>query len=468
MTVPSFFQASWWALPVLVGLSLALYWPDLDLTAFSDDHSAVWNSGVRDIPWRNGMFRPIGDLTFRIGHLISGTSSTGHRVFNVCLHAVNAFALFMLLLRILSRGDRPFFGAFLGATLFLVYPFHQESIIWLVGRESALGTFFVLIGLLALSSGRSARYRIITTSLALLIGLLCYEGALVLPLLALVLSTFNAGSKRTPFSSLLMGYGTAVLLYLLALRMNGGAIMGSYAAGLFFEGLSDFFSNAPKVWMRLFLPPEPDPGAMLLKAGVILTMITLVALLFRRSVQTDPVVGRTTLTLLWLLIVAGLFPMIVGVSARTSESDRFLYLPSAFLCALVASLMARIPRTAFRLGLSVLVSMLFLGYLQLELGQWRTASAITARILEELPEPPARGTLFVTGLPDSYKGAYIFRNGFREAVAIHGGPAERYIDLKGDPPFADPVRYRGDDHRITRYDRWVRWNGRSFDGMDPR
>ena len=76
MTVPSFFQASWWALPVLVGLSLALYWPDLDLTAFSDDHSAVWNSGVRDIPWRNGMFRPIGDLTFRIGHLISGTSST--------------------------------------------------------------------------------------------------------------------------------------------------------------------------------------------------------------------------------------------------------------------------------------------------------------------------------------------------------------------------------------------------------
>jgi hypothetical protein len=359
------------------------------------------------------------------------------------------------------------FGAFLGASLFLVYPFHQESIIWLVGRESALGTFFVLIGLLALSNGRSARYRIIATSFALLFGLLCYEGALALPLLALVLLAFNSGVRRAAFRPLLMGYGTAVLLYLLALRMNGGAIAGSYAAGLFSEGVSSIFSNIPKVWMRLFLPPGPDPGAMLLKAGFLGAVIALAALLIHRSLRTDPVGRSTTRTLLVLLIVAGLFPMIIGVSTRTSESDRFLYLPSAFLCALIASLIARIPRTAFRLGLSVAVFMLFLGYLQLELRQWRTASAITERILQELPGPPERGILYVTGLPDSHKGAYIFRNGFREAVAIHGGPAERYIDLKGDPPFPDPVRYRGEDHRITRSDRWVRWNGRTFDQVDP-
>ncbi len=69
-----------WALPVLVLASFVVHGLTFAYSAFSDDHSALWNAGVQGIPWRNGFFRPLSDLTFRIGFLLHGSDagSTAH------------------------------------------------------------------------------------------------------------------------------------------------------------------------------------------------------------------------------------------------------------------------------------------------------------------------------------------------------------------------------------------------------
>lgn len=173
MGEPTTQRIPWWPLPVLMAASFLVFWSVLALTPFSDDHSAVWNAGVRGIPWRNGFFRPLADLSFRLGDALVGTSAVGHRSFNVALHGLNAFLLFTLWFRTAIKLDphERLVGAIIAGVLFLLYPFHLESIVWLVGREASLGTCFVLLGLWVAGSSLAIPYRMLG------LGFLFYSAA---------------------------------------------------------------------------------------------------------------------------------------------------------------------------------------------------------------------------------------------------------------------------------------------------
>lgn len=462
--VRSFRLTPWWALPVLVLLAFVVHWQDLDQSPFSDDHSAIWNSGASDIPWRSSFFRPISDLSFRIGHLISGTSAVGHRAFNVALHGLNAFLLLLLSTRVavLWGSTRRLNAAMLGALLFLVYPFHQESILWLVGRESSLGMCFVLLGLLSLMGEGAVRSRIGGSAVALFLGLLCYEGAIILPLLAFALLAFDLLQRRTPLRPQLVGYGVAGFLYFLLMRASGAAAEDAYVAAMLPEGLSGLLSNIPKVGARLFLPPADDPDTMVQRAVVLLILLAVLVVLVRRALRNDQAERYTVLTMLLLLVLSCSVAVIGGVSTRTSESDRFLYLPSAFLCGLLGLLIGQIPRTVIRLGTAAATLVLFAALMEQEVQHWRVASAETKRIMRELPTAPENGILFVSGLPDSHGGAYIFRNGFREAVALDGRSPERYVDVKEAPHPGAVVHFRGEAFVFGPDDRWTEWTDNGF------
>ena len=462
--VPATYTNPWWALPVLVPLAFAVYWSDLGLSPFSDDHSAIWNSGSSDIPWRSSFFRPVSDLSFRIGHLISGTSVVGHRAFNVALHGVNAFLLLLFSTRVFAGGNRTLAlnSGLLGSLLFLVHPFHQESILWLVGRESALGTFFVLLGLLSLMGEGAVRARIGWSAVAFFIGLLCYEGAILLPLMALALISFDLVRKRTPLRPLLVGYGIAGFLYFLMMRATGTAAEDAYVVAMLPEGLSGLLSNIPKVGARLFLPPATDTDAMVLRASALFMTLGIASVLIWRAWRNERTKRDALLTLALLLTLSCSLAVIGGVSTRTSESDRFLYLPSAFLCGLLGLLIGYVPRTALRLGVAAITLVLFTAMMKLEVQHWRVASAVTRQIMRELPTAQEKGTLYVSGLPDSYEGAYIFRNGFREAVALEGRPPERYVDVKEPPRTGAVIHFRGEALVFGPEDRWVEWDGNGY------
>lgn len=461
MEVPSSIRLPWWQLPVFIALAFLIFWPTLEFTAFSDDHSALWNSGVRGIPWRNGFFRPLSDLSFRLIYSIGGGSPSAQRCFNVALHGANAFLLFAFFIRCTGRpstSKRP--GAWLAALLFLVYPFHQESIVWLVGRESALGTFFVLLGLLSLNSAGPQWCRIGLACVSMFVGALCYESALLLPLLIIPLE--RSGMIDGPISERMVsvGFATVIVLYTVLWSMQGNQLGGSYLAGFFVKGASTLVMNIPKVAARLFLPPM-DPSLMLGAACALFVVISITAAATWRTVQHDSGSRRNLPALLLLLLVACALPVLGGLSTRTSESDRFLYLPSAFLCTIIAVLVMRIPQRMLRL---TAVAVLFSGsfwMLRQNHRNWEYASATTAQILTQLPAPPTSGLLFISGLPDSYDGAFIFRNGFREAAHLSGRDGTKYIALStaGRP---EVVHFRGEDIIPGPNDRWLVWRDEEF------
>lgn len=455
-------QGAWLVLVAFIGASLVLFWPTLVFTPFSDDHSALWNSGVRGIPWRNGFFRPLSDATFRLGDLLWGTSVAGHRAFNLVVHGVNAFLLFAWMERWAGRGT-----ALLSSGLFLLYPFHQESIVWLVGRESALGTSSVLLGLVILTSGPWNGLRAILLATTLMVGALCYESALLLVPMALLIAWSGVVQGWPTWRQLLVPLLLPALCYL-ALRMNStGSLIGGYFKDLVLGDDGPSLTTLPKVLGRLFLPPEPDHEVQLVRGAFLLVLLTITAVMLRRF---GPAMTRRSVVLHGLLLLIGCsVGSIAGVSTVTSESDRFLYLPSAFLCAMVALLIAAIRMPIARWVVIGLLGLTFLWQLRANHANWVAASRITRQSVDELPAVPAQGDLWLSGLPDSYRGAYIFRNGFPEAVSLAGGPGDRIIVVPDDLRMAEVLReglmFRGELHRPRGTDLWYHWNGVSYDAI---
>ncbi len=463
---PSFTQRILWWFPAFIVAAFVLYWPTLSFTPFSDDHSALWNSGVRDIPWRTGFFRPLSDLSFRIGYQFGGTAVETHRSFNVLLHGVNAILLFVL-----CRQWSFARGAFFGATLFLVYPFHQESIVWLVGRESALGASAVLLGLIIAGSGLPSFLRLLLMSMILLLGSLCYESALLLLPLALLVTWSGLMPHWPRARKIALVLGSMTVIHFM-LRSTGMALGdGGYLHDLFPKDPSAFLQRIPKTLARLFMPPEPDTSAQLIHGAVLLFALVMLVVLMRRAKEVIAVHSRIVLWTLLILLSCSI-AVIAGVSTVTSESDRYLYLPSAFLCGMVGLLLSRMQRPVLRWGAFMILGIVSLWQTSINHANWRAASATTESCIASLPMIPEDGQLWVNELPSDHHGAFIFRNGFPEALDLHGKAGKRIIVVPSgvtlQEVLGNGLLFRGTHRTWGRSDQWYRWNGSGYTAEIPQ
>ncbi len=426
-----------WPIGILVLGSFLLYRPILELSLLSDDHSAIWWSGVQGEPWRHGFFRPLPDLLLHLSCLVHGPSPTFLRAFNILLHGFNAYLVLTLLHRS-SAGRIPLAASFSAAAVFLFYPHHLESTIWIVGRESALGTAFVLLALNTLLSGPPTKARVLKIMVFFAAGLLCYESALLLPVLVipfvlLVQRQWLTGTSMLAFGflSVLAGY---VLLRLWVLDGTGGA----YFHSLLTEGGRDVLAHVPKVLARSIIPPHDDASVQSIRSFLVALIAVSGIILFIRRTRSDPFSRALGAAFFFALLLALVPAIIGGVSTRTTESGRFLHLPAAFLCSLVAVMLYR---SLNGLALAVaLLSLLAVEFMVLHQAQrnWIIASEITERILDQLPVATGNGSVYVVGLPGEEEGAYIFRNGFHDALRSTGVDPERFIAVS--PMLRDSLR----------------------------
>src|SRR5688500_18102706 len=141
-------RSNLWMLGFFFLLCLLLFFNTLSKPFLCDDHMVVHRLVREKVFFINGFFRPLSDISILLCYRIAGLRVPVYNIFNLLVHAGSALLLFRFCLQ------APFFQAaeririaWMASVLFLLYPFHNESVLWMVGRASSLAGFFGFLSL---------------------------------------------------------------------------------------------------------------------------------------------------------------------------------------------------------------------------------------------------------------------------------------------------------------------------------
>ncbi len=99
---------------------------------------------------RNDPFRPITYLTYTINYHYGKLNPFVYRIFDVVIHVLNTFLIFVFVKKIFSKTDIPnkHAIAFISSVLFAVHPVNVNTVPYIFGRSGQLMAFFYLLGAL--------------------------------------------------------------------------------------------------------------------------------------------------------------------------------------------------------------------------------------------------------------------------------------------------------------------------------
>ncbi|HSZ86998.1 MAG TPA: hypothetical protein VK787_13275, partial [Puia sp.] len=323
------------------GLSFLFYFLIINRPFVCDDYSVLKRVAIDKVIFINGFFRPLSDIAIYFNYLIGRFHASGYYVFNILIHGINSFLLFQFCnkWKWTDSSHKQKIFAFTASLLFLTYPFHNECIVWILGRASLMASTFGILGLLILVSNISQTRKIILVCLCWFIGLASYESIFLLPLMILVI---NYDSRQKIFKkniSWIIALGATLIIHLvIRLKMSGG-FLGSYGKNFFTETITHYTANLFKVVGRLFVPPVQNYYLQIILFALLAVFIAGILFFFFKKFKKDNYERIFFLKLIILILITAAIPVLFSVSTKTSESDRFLYFPSFFLCALIAFLM---------------------------------------------------------------------------------------------------------------------------------
>jgi hypothetical protein len=426
-------------------VTLALYWSAIGIGFLSDDFVLLAHAAARQ--WigasASPFIRPVPLMVWAAMIGLFETTPAWFHLLTLVLHAANGALVYGLA----RRSSLPASASVVAAALFLVNPTSVEAVAWASGIQDLLMTTLCLVFVLMTLSVRSPLTTTIA-ALSLVLGLLSKETAVVAPALSVVaLAASGRGRER---NAVAVGLGVAICFGYGAWRLVHGvpASYASPASGyLLKELVSRPFASLAVPWTRDLLARYPDLG----RASVAFFALLIVLTMGRWRTPSQ----RTRAAGLWAAwVVISILPLFSYFYVSPDlQGSRYLYLGSVGWGISVAILVAAIverPGRAWKAVAAVMAAGLLVGGLtgsRVALGPWSEAARLRQQVVDaaaRVVPAPACGSYAFDALPDAVEGAYVFRNGFTEALAMRGG--------------ATPGVAAGDARPQCRF----RWDGRGF------
>lgn len=401
----------------LLVTGFAIYFPIINTTFFADDFY-VLNRLMKGVFSAGNLFRPLSDASIYLDYLLWGNHAAGFHVTSLLLHIITSFLVFCVFRAInnIPGVAMPGWLAPVAGFLFLVYPFHNEPVVWIVGRGIILAALFCILSLYLylMANGRKKYYAL--ASLFYFIALFGYESVLVFPFMLLVIEIavakgkINAGiiKKTIPF-------WVALLIYIvIRIYFIGGLIGADDYFRITFSPLT-LLLNLFRLIERSFIVPLES-----YKLGMALAIAVCAALIFallKRKAGKQSIGLLITCAILYVLSV--LPAITIGINTHTIEGERFLYFPSVFFVGglVIYSYVVAVSPAMRNLFMAVLV--FYFGICLIgSNSRWRASSAIVSAVTSNSAAYSCTGTLFIIDLPDNVKGAIALRNGFSESFAV--------------------------------------------------
>lgn len=437
----------WWMQwLIFTTVSLVLYIPILGNTFVSDDWLVLKRLTMDGRLNTNGFFRPLSDMTIWLNYQLGGLNAFNYYLFGIILRGLSAVLLYHFCLRWpWAEGDaRKYIFAGISSLLFITYPFHNEPVAWILGRGALMAGILAMASLVILTGRHKHVWKITGICLCYFTGLLAYESILILPMLV-VLYMFSTNKPISLAGLYVVFLALTLALHILLRIQISGTIAGGYGQRFIHVDLVTFFFGGLKAMARSFFPPQA--GSNLLMALTVFFFLFWFILPTRLQKVLGP--ENRPKVLCFFIVGSWLFSLIVpavgGVSTHTSESDRFLELPSYFLCMIVAFFMTfLIPgKKAIQFTLFFILAYNII-FLEINNANWAKASDIVKETLQLAKSNDAEGNLYLYQVPDQVEGAYVFRVGFEDALLLNGVDTAR-VKMPGSQPSlqlpADRVYY---------------------------
>jgi hypothetical protein len=441
--------------------------------SFLSDDFLLLQKNLQWIDPGKGFFRPLPKLIMLSLHGLFGAHPFVFHLMSFLIHYANALLIYFILQKLLR--NRP--AALMGSALFVSNYLSSEAVFWISSTNTILGTLFILLGIYSyasyLSSGKAAYNLQALACLAL--GLLSNENAIVLPVLLFILPECHSPTRgNIPFagkSKGLAGHVAVIFLYVLAkapslaANISTGTLSIGYhmIRNLRFMLLSLFtfnpFNDLPFVYLdtellNVFLKDpikklNPDFAwshfyfPLLLGAMIIVFCVYVL------------LKGGTGLKHAFLAFLASTLPVIMLSTMHLPFAGyyryplRLFYFPASlfmiFLAIALSNVLAWLRKKS---GLGISSAVLGILLFGLVLGEsmktngrnsdWLKASDIARSILGQfekiMDSNPATKRVVLFNMPDSYHGAYIFKNGFAAAAQLYFPAVKTKIEVSGSMP----------------------------------
>ncbi len=315
--------------------------------------------------WRSLHYRPAAMLAYSGVYRMFGLSPFAFHAANILLHVLATLAFFYLV-RALCRE-----AALAAAALFAVHPLHVEAVAWMTGlTETLMGA--AILGSLALFVHKRYAWSWVLAAVALL----SKEGALIIPVLALLLATGNWKDRlrhALPFALMAAAYLAARAIVLP--RPPQGALLR-----LLTSGLADMPAVAAHYVTSLFAPWPLAihyvlPGVWLIAvaAGIAILWLAL-----GRIAGMGAAAALAGLPLLIPVVTSALMVEFLKIQ------DRYAYLATAGACLAAALILRRLPARGLLYACLLIVPLGALGtYLQIQV--WQDNESLWTHTLEVTP-----------------------------------------------------------------------------------
>ncbi len=360
-------------------------------------------------------FRPLADGSLYVDYSIWKLNATGFHITNLALHFFCAFCFYFFSKIIFSLRNTAVHSADMALAagfLFLFYPFHSEALFWIVGRGAVLCTMFGLLCFIFYLKKETNRFYYSISLVCFSASLLSYEQAWIIPVIITLFTIFYISKKNKKNFFPVTGFWLLFLVYLTGRFWFTKNVIGSPYGSQRIMNFDIFLlgKNGAAFFFRSLTPPMQSSLAFSITSIILTVCVVLFFFIIRKKINFV-MFGSAACFLLSLVPVITL-----GIDTHDTESERFLYLPSVFLIAILVQF--------FDLLLAKKTWLVYAALVIENFALWQSyqsfvlSSHVSLTTIQALSETGKTDTIFCKRLPDQYKGAFIFRNGFESAVQL--------------------------------------------------
>ena len=404
-----------------LAVSLLLYWPILFVGYFYDDYLHITRDVLEgQLELGTGQrFRPASFVLWRF--LIStGFDDVGLHFVNVALHAANAVLVFV----VASRFGFPWRYGMAAAAVFITFPTSVEAVSWVVALPDVLTTTFCLLFLSLLPGTNNPRVAL-TAAGAFVAALCTKETAVTIPAIAVAAYGWSPRSRDTRTWLMAAAAFAAVIFAIWRIATPTDFDFLQPPSKYLFQKMLTMSVGALAMPWKQAVIDDHRVAAFLWSAAV----TTVFTLYFIRCVNDRSAAWTVARFGAWIVLAVAPVYAWFFISPEM-EGGRYLYLATpAWSMLLIACLSGGVPRLGARQGIvgaPLLVSVMLAAFVfgvRSSVGDWTAASHVRDDVLaaaeSALKESECERIAFLD-LPESMNGAYVFRNGFREALDYHG------------------------------------------------